>query len=619
MSKKQIRRFDLSKPFNPSDIKDLSENELEALSSDIRNKIVESCSINGGHLSSSLGATDLIVAIHHFFNLPTDKVIFDVGHQAYAHKILSGRSLDKLRQEDGVSGFLKRDESIYYVYEAGHSSTSISAAMGLALSRDLNNEKHNVIAVIGDSSFANGVSFEALNNLSNFNHKIIIILNDNERSISKSVGLMHNFFEKLRLRKSYLKAKDFYKRITRRFAITRGFYRFTKAIKDFFKYLFMRRNFFSQFNIYYIHGIDGHDIYSMEKAFKYAVNAPNSCIIHLTTTKGKGYEYSEEDDNGAWHGVEPFDVTTGKPIKEKNGSEISWSKLYAKFMEDQMEIDPKMIIVNPATMVGSEIEPFHEKYKNRCFDVGIAEEHAAIFASGAAIGGTHPYFSAYSTFLQRSYDEISHDIARMDANVTMMIDRAGLPGRDGETHEGIFDVAYILSMPNVSIAMAKDMEEAYQLFKFSTTYEHPFAIRYPRGKTKLLDIKEVKDIKLGEWKLENKGNKDISIISYGPIINELVNRYKDYRIINAVFLNPIDIDLLKECLNDKYIVIYDMYGIKEGFASKVLDTLNDLGYKGIVKIYAIPNVFVKHGSIDYQLKYLNMDLDSLDKYLKELN
>ena len=619
MSKKEIKRVDLSKPFNPSDIKGLKEKELEVLSEDIRQNIVQSCACNGGHLSSSLGATDLIVAIHHFFNLPTDKVIFDVGHQAYAHKILSGRTLDKLRKEDGVAGFQKREESEFDPYEAGHSSTSISAAMGLALARDLNKEKYNVIAVIGDSSVANGVSFEAINNLVNFNHKVIVIINDNNRSIAKAAGFTHNFFEKFRLKRGYLRAKDFYKRALYRFGCTRWIYKCTKAIKDFFKYILTRRNIFSRYNLYYIQGIDGHDIGTMERAFKYAVNAPTSVIIHVTTTKGKGYKYSEKDENGEWHGVEPFDVETGKPIKPNNPNEISWSALYAKYMEKNMEIDEKMVIVNPATTIGSAIEPFFSKYKDRCFDVGIAEEHAAVFSSGIAAGGYHPYFSVYSTFLQRSYDEISHDVARMNLNVTIMIDRVGLPGGDGETHEGIFDVAYLSSMPNMAIAMAKDMAEAKQLFDFSTTYDKPLAIRYPKGKTLIMEDSNLPKLKLGEWKVENKGNSGISIISYGPVVNDLIVKYKGYTLVNAIFNNPIDLEVLKSLTNDKAIVIYDIYGTEEGFASIVLKALNNLEYKGKIKIVAVPNVFIKQGCVQNQLKELNIDLDSFDKCLKELD
>ena len=444
MKKKELKTFDLDKPFNPSDIKGLNIEELELLSEGIRKNIIASCAKNGGHLSSSLGVTDLTVALHHYFDLPKDKVIFDVGHQCYAHKILSGRSLENLRKTGGVSGFQKRNESEYDPYEAGHSSTSISAAMGLALTRDLNKENYEVIAVIGDSSLANGVAFEGLNNLATFKHKIIIIINDNNRSIGKSRGLMQNYFERFRLSKSYLRNKDRYTRFLKKTFLTRWFYHLTSWIKNIFKNIFIKKNMFTEMGFYFMSNVDGHDIKQLERAFKYAKNAPSSVIIHVTTIKGKGYPYAEQDDIGSWHGVGPFDIETGKPLKDKNPYYISWSQIYAQLLKERLAKDERMVLINPATMVGSCVDDLLEKYPDRVFDVGISEEHGAVFAAAIALNkDIHAYYNIYSTFLQRSYDEISHDIARLDSDVTFLIDRAGLPGEDGETHSGIYDVAYL--------------------------------------------------------------------------------------------------------------------------------------------------------------------------------
>ena len=608
--KKELKRFDLSKPFNPSDIKGLSEDELNLLASDIRENIIDNCAKNGGHIASSLGVVELTIAIHHFFNLPKDKLIFDVGHQSYAHKILSGRSLDNLRQADGVSGFQKRNESEYDPYEAGHSSTSISAAMGFAVSRDLNKEDYNIIAVIGDASLANGVAYEALNHLGTFNHKVILIINDNEQSIGKSVGYSSNTWERFRLSKGYLKRKARYVRIMKKTAFGRGIYKVTSAIKNFFKYLVVRKNTFQNMGLYYISNIDGHDIKSLERAFKYAVNAPSSVAIHVTTIKGKGYEYAEKDNEGEWHGVTPFNKETGEPLTKLDDNHISWSEVYANNLMEIMKNNPQAVVVSPATIVGSKLGDIYKEFPDRTFDVGIAEEHAAIFASGMATSNLHPYVSMYSTFLQRSYDEISHDIARMNVSVTMLIDRVGLPGEDGETHEGIFDVAYLMSMPNVAICMAKDMNEAKQLMDFSVNYPYPLAIRYPRGNTLKQDSNAPRSLSLGQWRLENVGS-GTAIISYGPVINELKERYKGYDIVNAIFQKPIDINLLKSLL-DKDIVIYDLYGTKEGFASLVIDTLNDLGYKKQVKCLCVPNDFISHDKIINQRNKLHLDLDSLD-------
>ena len=614
MKKKDIKRFDLDKPFNPQDIKGLNEDELEQLSKDLRNKIIASCAKNGGHLSASLGATDLIVAVHHYFDLPKDKVIFDVGHQCYAHKLLSGRSLDNLRQEDGVSGFQKRDESEFDPYEAGHSSTSISAAMGMATARDLNHEDYNVIAVIGDAALANGLAYEAINNLGTFNHKIILIINDNNQSIGKAVGYSSNGWEKFRLSRGYLKRKERYVRFMKKTAFGRAIYKATSAIKNFFKYVVTRQNTFQNMGIYYISNIDGHDISALEKAFKYAKNAPSSVAIHVTTIKGKGYEYAEKDDQGNWHGVGPFDIETGEPIKKLKENEISWSEVYAELVDTYMQKDEKMVVINPATVVGSYLCHVFDKYPERTFDVGISEEHAVVFANGMATSGLHPYVSAYSTFLQRSYDEISHDVARMDTNVTMLVDRVGLPGKDGETHEGIFDVAYLNTIPNIAICMAKDQNQARALFAFSNNYAHPLAIRYPRGKTIKQEDQPIDEIKLGQWRLENNGD-DTVIITYGPVVDDVVTQFKKHTVINAIFQKPIDIELLKTLLSKKQIVIYDLYGTEEGFASIVKDELNKLSYKGVVKTLCVPAMFIAHGSIDQQIKSLNISLQDLENLL----
>ena len=612
--KKEIRRFDLSKPFNPKDIKDLSEDELNLLCADIRENIINSCAKNGGHLSSSLGVVELTVALHHYFNLPKDKLIFDVGHQCYAHKILSGRTLDNLRQENGPAGFQKRNESEYDPYEAGHSSTSISAAMGFASARDLNKEDYNVIAVIGDSSLANGLAYEAINQLGTFDHKVILIINDNNQSIGKAVGYSSNTWEKFRLSKGYLRRKERYVRFMKKTAFGRGVYKVTSAIKNFFKYVVTRKNTFQNMGLYYISNIDGHDISALEKAFKYAVNAPSSVAIHITTIKGKGYEYAEKDKQGEWHGVIPFDVKTGAPLVKVDPSLVSWSKTYADLVDLYMQKDEKMVVINPATVIGSHLCEVFDKYPDRTFDVGISEEHAAVFASGMAINGLHPYLSVYSTFLQRSYDEISHDIARMDADVTLLIDRVGLPGQDGETHEGIFDVAYLNSIPNISICMAKDQNEALDLFNFSINYTHPLAIRYPRGKTLIQETREPRDIKLGEWCIQNNGD-DTVIITYGPIVNDVVNNFKEHTVVNAIFQKPIDIELLKTLLNKKQIVIYDLYGTEEGFASIVKEALFNLNYKGNIKSLCVPSEFIKHGSVTSQIKSLHISLEDLENLL----
>ena len=613
--KKNITKYDFDKPISPILIKTIKDSNLDSFCGDIRENLIKNCAKNGGHLSANLGVVELTVALHRYFDFPKDKVIFDVGHQCYTHKILSGRNLENLRKSDGVAGFQKICESPFDPYEAGHSSTSISAAMGLALARDLNKENHHVIAVIGDSSFANGVSFEALNHLATFNHKVIIIINDNERAIAATKGLTTNYFEKMRLSKRYLRIKKVFKKVFG-FRFTKPIYSLLAGVKNFFKYRLIKNSSFNKLGIYFISNIDGHDIKDMTKAFEYAANAPTSVVIHVTTTKGKGYELAENDKVGHWHGVEPFNVDNGLPLKEKEETYISWSDIYSSFLKQEMSTNNDLVLINPGTTVGSKMDDIFSLYPNRCFDVGIAEEHAAVLASGIAVGGFKPYYSVYSTFLQRAYDEISHDVARMNLDVTLLVDRCGLPGGDGETHQGIFDVAYLNSIPNFAIAMAKDYEEASELFNFSLNYENPFAIRYPRGGI-TLGKTSTNSLKLGKWKVENDGN-DIALISYGPVVKELINRYENTKVINAIFQRPLDEEVISSILCYKDIVIYDIYGTKEGFASYLLTYLIGKGYKGNIHVYALENTFYKHGSISEQLENAKLDLISLDKYIKDI-
>ena len=611
---KEIVHFDLDHPLANNIVKTLANDELETLCKDIRENIIKHTSINGGHLSSNLGVVEITVAMHKVFDFPKDKVVFDVGHQCYTHKILSGRTLNNLRHKDGVCGFPNKSESEYDIYETGHSSTSISAVMGMAMARDINNDNYETIALIGDSAFTNGISLEAMNLLSTFPHKVIIVLNDNNRAISASRGQIKQHFEKMRLSKSYLSIKKCCKNVLNH-KFTRFLYRFLRAIKNFFKYhLLTKKNFLNSFNVYAISNIDGHDIESLTKAFEYAKRSEKSIILHITTIKGKGYKYALGDETGKYHGVEPFSYSEGlKP--SSNDKEISWSKVYSDLVEYGLDKDEKMVVVNPATTIGSKLDDIFDKYPNRCIDVGIAEEHGAIFASGLANDGLKPYYSIYSTFMQRAYDELSHDISRMDQNVTLLIDRAGLPNSDGETHQGVFDVAILNSMPNFAIAMAKDMNEAKALFDFSLNYNHPLAIRYPRGNTKIIKEEEIK-LELGKWVIE-KEDKDIAIISTGPIVNDLINEI-DATIVNAIFLRPLDKEMLTNLMSYKDVIIYDIYGIEEGFSSLVLSELNKMGYKGNIHVMSIPNVFIKHDNISSQLKTLNIDLDTLKEKIKEI-
>ena len=578
------RHFKLDKDFNPHILKTLSNDELNLLSMDIRNLIIEKCSEFGGHLASNLGIVELTIAIHKCFDLPNDKLIFDVGHQTYTHKILSGRPLDNLRQENGITGFQKRSESIYDCYEAGHSSTSISTATGMALTRDLAKQNYEVIALIGDGTISNGLAFEALNHLGALNTKVIVILNDNEMCIGKTIGGLH------------------------------------KALQNAKKEV-VETNIFENLGYEYIGNVDGHNFNSLEKALIKAKNSKKSIVVHVSTIKGKGYTPSETDECGFYHGVGSFDITSGKEIKTSSKEKASWSKVYARLLEEIMNENELATIIHPATGIGSYLNKVVTSYPERSFDVGICEEHSITLAGGMALNNYHPYVVIYSTFLQRAYDQVHHDIARLDLPVTILVDRAGLVGQDGETHQGIFDTSFLLNMPNTAVAMAKNQEEAAMLMKLSKSYNHLLAIRYPKGETNYEKIKsfdKVRDLKIGEWIVEQNNSNDTCLISYGPLLEEVLNslKNKNITVINALFQKPLNSDLLKKLINYKDIIIYDPYSIEEGFSYHIEIALRKLGYKGNIKCFAIKNAFISAGSIDQQLSRYSLDVISI---LKEIN
>ncbi|MCQ2772394.1 MAG: 1-deoxy-D-xylulose-5-phosphate synthase [Bacilli bacterium] len=603
--KKEKRTFNLDTPLDPKLVKELDNEELQALSDAIREKIIDSVSKTGGHLSGNLGVVELTTAIHKYFDLPNDKLIFDVGHQSYAHKILSGRTLDNLRKEDGVDGFQKRNESEYDPYEAGHSSTAISAAMGMAVARDMKGEDYRIVAVVGDASIANGLSFEAMNNLESFNHKLIIVLNNNEMAITQPVGGFHRLLESVRVSRRYIRGKTRYKAVMGRTKFGRWFYKVSAKIKGFLANLFYRGNIFIDMGLYYYGVVDGHNIKKLLKAFKKIDNINAPIILHVKTVKGKGYAPAENDNSGIWHGVGPFDKETGT-IPAKNDK--SWANIYAELLENEMDANKNVVSITPAMGYGSSLQNIENKFPDRFYDVGISEEHALVFASGLANSGIHPYVTIYSTFLQRAYDELAHDAARMDLPVTIMVDHAGLVGEDGETHQGIYDYAYLRTIPNVAIAMASDEKDAKRLFEFSKTYEHPLAIRFPRGN--LLENKEEQTpVNLGEWDIIQEG-KDTAIISYGPHIQELKGKV-DATIINTLFLYPMDEEVLRSLLLYKGVIIYDPYGVEIGFAQDVECALRRLGYKGMITIKAIPNEFVAKGTVLQQEKRYGVDVESI--------
>ena len=605
-SNKRIIDIDIRDIKGPEFLKELNYRSLDLLSEKIRREIIDKTSKYGGHLSSNLGVVEITIALHRMFNFKHDKLIFDVGHQSYTHKILTGRSLEYLRNRNGVSGFQKICESYYDCFEAGHSSTSLSAAQGFALNRDARGEKYDVVAVIGDGSIVNGLAFEALNNISHNNNKVIIILNDNEMSISRPTGGMGRFFAKISTASGYTNFKISYRRFMFKTRMGHALYNFTSRIKNAIKQKLVPTTYFDDMGFQYIGCIDGHNIKALEKAIARAKRTPKSVVLHIATVKGKGYRYAENDTTGYWHGVTPFEIESGKP-KNLHPEELSWSHLFSDLLTALMAERNDLVIISPATIKGSGLEDLFSAYPKRTFDVGIAEGHALTLASGLAVAGTHPIVSIYSTFMQRAFDQIIHDIARMNLNITFLVDRSGLVGLDGETHQGIYDESFLLSTPNTVVTMPSSDKEAKYLLNESLKQHGPFFIRYPRDLLKKNHLIQEENHQFGKWIMERVANsKRVAVIAVGQLLRSLkeliIEVDLDVTLVNALFLKPHDQEMLSSLSEYETIVIYDAYATEFGFASYLKTKLCEMSYKGQIKSFAIPDVFVTQAKISEQLE-----------------
>ena len=623
MSKKDVnvvKHIELDSIKDPKFLATLNYSELDVLANDIRARIIEVTSNLGGHLSSNLGSVELTIALHRVFDLSRDKVVFDVGHQCYTHKILTGRNLSNLRQENGISGFLKLNESPYDCYEAGHSSTSISAANGFAIARDLRNEKFDVVAFIGDGSLNSGLALEGLNCVAHSDHKIIIVINDNNMSISKPVGGFSKLLEDISTSRRYNTFKHRYQKAFSKCKIGRGILKITSKIKDWIKHILVRGNVFTNLGFAYIGPIDGHNIKSIERALRRAKNTKKSVIIQAVTIKGKGYKFAENDETGYWHGVSPFVLETGKP-KDLHEDKISWSHVFADLTEIEMNEHQNSILISPATLKGSGLENLDKKFKGRVIDVGINEEHAVTLASSISLSGFHPIISVYSTFMQRAYDEISHDLSRMNLSATFLVDRSGLVGADGETHQGIYDESYLSTIPGCVITMPSNIDEAKLLYDESFNNHGPFFIRLSRSLVAKQDGYNKVIHNFGKWITLKETSKDLVVIGVGPLLRELesaINReHVDCTLLNALYVNPIDEIKLDEVLLAKKIVIYDPYSTRGGLVNNVMAYLLEKKFKGSISAYFIPNEFVKQGTITQQLERYKISPEDVVKELKE--
>lgn len=618
---KNIEHIELSSIKSPEIVKKMWYGSLNLLCQDIRSEIIQKTSEYGGHLSSNLGVVELTVAIHRNFNFPKDKLIFDVGHQCYTHKILTGRSLDHLNEKGGVTGFQNIKESEYDCYSAGHSSTSLSAAAGFAIARELKKEDYDIVAVIGDSSIVNGLSMEALNEIPSLPGKIIIVLNDNDMSISPAVGGLSKFFRRISTGRAYNKAKTSFRRKMMRSGAGKKLYAFTYALKSSIKHMLIRNTLFDDMGYTYIGPVNGHDLKALDRAFARAKNTSKSVVLHVNTIKGRGYPYAERDTSGYWHGATPFDIESGKP-KNLHPGFISWSHFFSDLTSEVMGQYQDAELIVPATLKGSGLEkPFHD-FPERCLDVGIAEEHALTMAGALALNGIHPIVAIYSTFLQRAYDEVSHDCARFKANMTLLVDRSGLVGKNGETHQGIFDVAYLKTIPNVVITMPSDKSEAKALFHQSMGDHGVFAIRFPRDFVEVGDVTYV-EMPFGRWRfLKESEKKKLALFSIGPLTHTLRalldKKGLEYTLINPIYLNLFDENDLNRVLDYENIAIYDPYSTKEGFSESLLSRLMEKGYQGKVHVRATRSDFIPAMSNKEQLQFSDCYPEDVASFLESL-
>jgi 1-deoxy-D-xylulose-5-phosphate synthase len=603
---------------SPSDLKGLNYDELKILSEELRDYVINVVSENGGHLASNLGVVELTLALHRIFDTPTDKIVWDVGHQSYIHKIITGRreSFKTLRKKDGISGFPKREESIHDIFETGHSSTSISAAFGLAKARDMAGENYSVVAVIGDGALTGGMAFEALNHAGDFPTNFIVILNDNEMSISHNTGALSNYLSRLRTEPAYFKLKGGLGTILNKIpVIGKSMFKLAGNLRDWLKYLVVPGVFFEELGFKYFGPIDGHDLKKLEDVIKRAKTYNGyPVLIHVVTVKGKGYSIAEDKPN-LYHGVSPFFIETGE-LKTKS-SKKTYSDVFGETLTELAEKNDKIVAVSAAMAEGTGLAGFAKKYESRFFDVGIAEQHAVTFSAGLAAGGYRPVFAVYSTFLQRAYDQVLHDVCMQKLPVVFAIDRAGIVGSDGATHQGVFDITYLRHIPNITIMSPKDGIELSEMLKLAFSLDGPSAIRYPRGTVKEFEY-QYKPLEFGKSEILINGDDGV-IISEGNMVyralevcENLKKAGKNFTLVNARFIKPLDEEMLIE-ISKKHKAIYTIEDnvICGGFGSSILEFYSRKKIDVDVRIIGFDDNFIPHGEREELYSLEKMDCESI--------
>ncbi len=615
----------------PSDIKKLSQNELRVLADEVRSEMIDVVSETGGHLGAGLGVVELTVVLHYIFNTPNDKLIWDVGHQSYPHKILTGRKdrIRTLRKGKGLSGFTKRLESEYDPFGAAHSSTSISSGLGIAIANKLSNKTNDVVAVIGDGAISAGMAYEAMNNAGASKTKLIVILNDNDMSIAKPVGAMRTYLAKILSGKIYFSFRETVKLIIS--AFSKRFSKKAGKAEDFLRSAVTGGTLFSSMGFYYIGPIDGHDIDALVPVLKNAkdISFDGPIMIHIKTKKGKGYEFAEKS-NDKYHGVSKFNVNTG--VQEKSKSNVpAYTKVFANTLVEHAEKDSKIIGITAAMPSGTGMDIFGKKFPTRMFDVGIAEQHAVTFAAGLATEGYKPYAAIYSTFLQRAYDQVVHDVAIQSLPVRFAIDRAGLVGADGPTHAGSFDITYLSTLPNFIVMAASDEAELVRMINTSVDInDKPSAFRYPRGNGVGVNLPRIDEkIEIGKGRVIKEGKK-IALLNFGARLNEclivqekLLKKGINITLVDARFAKPLDENLIWQLATDHETIITIEEGSIGGFGSHVAQFLtdknlldNNLKYRSMI----LPDRFIDHDKPELMYKYAGLDANNIEaKILDTLN
>lgn len=596
----------------PDDLRALDESQLSRLACELRAFLIESVSRTGGHLAASLGTVELAIALHYVFATPDDRIVWDVGHQSYAHKILTGRrqAMAKLRQKDGPSGFPKRDESPYDTFGVGHSSTSVSAALGMAIAARLHHDRRHAVAVIGDGAMSAGMAFEALNHAGDLDANLLVILNDNEMSISANVGGLSNYLARVLSGRTYLSMRESGKKVL---SSIPPVHELARRAEEHVKGMLVPGTLFEELGFHYLGPIDGHDVSNLVRTLKNVRTLDGPQLLHVVTRKGKGYKPAETDP-ATFHGIGRFDPQSGSPVPSASQPEITYTRVFSDWICDMADADPDLVAITPAMETGSGLTRFAKQYPERYFDVGIAEQHSLTFAAGLACDGMHPVVAIYSTFLQRAYDQLIHDIALQNLPVTLAIDRAGLVGPDGPTHAGSFDLSYLRCVPNLVVMAPADENECRQMLSTAHRHPGPAAVRYPRGAGPGVRVeKHMQVLPIGKGEIRQRG-KDIALLAFGSMVTPALaaGQLLGATVANMRFVKPLDVALLAELASThRWLITLEENALAGGAGSAVSEQLAELGETVRLLMLGLPDTFLSHGIHEELLRDCGLDSDGI--------